>query len=640
MGKTHEVEVFILGLSRSIRSKNLLEDITSRGHKASFFEGEDLRFSELSSFQKYQNERLYWLDRDLSGGEIGCALSHYKIIQSISQKKIPLALILEDDALLNEDFDGWIFHLIEYLSTKKTPLIIPLFYSNLTVNRFGRKKFAKLADKKFLIQPSRPTYGTVGYLLNLSAADVISNTPQKFVSTADWPAEWQSRVTFLVPSKKLLTHSGELNSLIDEGRVLSQRFGNVRNRNRNFGLISDYLSQLKNLYRIAYFFEEYSPNKLFYFKTMELLQYRFPTSFRFFYKRIDLPGDLSWISSIKKITRAHKYAYWMLIRPVLLKRFATWFRSVVGRIRILGRLTRLDYIYRKFIKKGDNLSASIRKDSIEILKLVETKLNPIQSEYLFETGEVPATFALVVTIFNQSRDELQRCLHGIEAQKLYPNEVIWIDGGSTNSETKLWFHELKNKGFNIEKIFSENMSIKFFTIPNIGICKTRNFALNLAESRYIVFHDPDDELGENFFSNLNKVAVRNLSAQVIYPNAIIRNPVGKQINYWETGPFEAGQLIVANRIPATSCVDRAFLICLGGFRESMELGMEDWDLWVRASIAGAVGIHAPEAEYYYTENHPTGRSIQLSAHEEEQRRKVLIYARTLLLKKLGNVVNK
>jgi hypothetical protein len=152
----------------------------------------------------------------------------------------------------------------------------------------------------------------------------------------------------------------------------------------------------------------------------------------------------------------------------------------------------------------------------------------------------------------------------------------------------------------------------------------------------LVFHDPDDEISRNFFSEIEKVILRNINAQIVFPNVIIRNAKGKTVNYWQTGPFEIEALLSANTLPATSCIDRGLFLSLGGYRIEMEDGMEDWDLWVRAAIAGAVAIPAQKAEYSYTEFHPKSRTVNLQPYEEKQKLAILINAYSIVLRKLND----
>ena len=46
-----------------------------------------------------------WWNRDLTPGEIGCALSHYQLIEGAYNSGYENVLILEEDFYLNKDFD-------------------------------------------------------------------------------------------------------------------------------------------------------------------------------------------------------------------------------------------------------------------------------------------------------------------------------------------------------------------------------------------------------------------------------------------------------------------------------------------------------------------------------------------------------
>lgn len=108
-------KVFIINLKRRTdRRQNMIERIGRAGLRCpvEFVEAVDAKELPPDPGDAYRpylqwedpgsdNE---WYQRPLKMGEIGCSLSHYRVWQQIQREKIERALILEDDAILSENF--------------------------------------------------------------------------------------------------------------------------------------------------------------------------------------------------------------------------------------------------------------------------------------------------------------------------------------------------------------------------------------------------------------------------------------------------------------------------------------------------------------------------------------------------------
>lgn len=86
------------------------------------------------------------------------------------------------------------------------------------------------------------------------------------------------------------------------------------------------------------------------------------------------------------------------------------------------------------------------------------------------------------------------------------------------------------------------------------------------------------------------------SCGVIYGDVMVH---GRKTTVWRTGPFDAALLTRTNSIPVTSAIRTRLFRSLGGFRSEFALGYEDWDLWTRASRAGALATKVPVPVYHY-----------------------------------------
>lgn len=113
--------------------------------------------------------------RHLSNGELGCNLSHHFIYQDIVNKNIKYSLILEDDALINNDLPDFINSI---LNSNLNWDVIILGYSKVNkeefkridiMNPIGRFLF-KFKNYKIGKVCKNYTVGTVGYLISKEGA--------------------------------------------------------------------------------------------------------------------------------------------------------------------------------------------------------------------------------------------------------------------------------------------------------------------------------------------------------------------------------------------------------------------------------------------------------------------------------------
>ncbi len=94
-----------------------------------FFESVDGRGFDVANHPAHNTlKRRLYFGRDLKGGEMGCLLSHAGIYQKMVDENIPIALILEDDVELYEEFTPVLkalesgpqdFEMIRFLGSKK-----------------------------------------------------------------------------------------------------------------------------------------------------------------------------------------------------------------------------------------------------------------------------------------------------------------------------------------------------------------------------------------------------------------------------------------------------------------------------------------------------------------------------------------
>lgn len=151
----------------------------------------------------------YFPDEDrLSPGEVGCYASHLQVAQIISAEQVPLALVIEDDAILEDDFLAVLREAIEnlppdwnflHLSGKAAHAVKP-------IGEVGRHR---------IVRYSRIPTGTVAYLINFEGArKLLRPMPRRWPFDTDVRQPWQFGLDVYGISPPIVDHDDSLESAI------------------------------------------------------------------------------------------------------------------------------------------------------------------------------------------------------------------------------------------------------------------------------------------------------------------------------------------------------------------------------------------------------------------------------------------
>ena len=141
---------------------------------------------ELSSKEKRNavNRFRWWCaqGRKIRDGEIGCALSHYKIYKRMINEGMDFACILEDDNVYSDNFKEVVNNVTRVINPLEPQVIL---LSNRTKE--------KHTSKDFLIMPARRDSGTFSYVITKVAAKRILDANLPMHVPCDYWRRWVSR---------------------------------------------------------------------------------------------------------------------------------------------------------------------------------------------------------------------------------------------------------------------------------------------------------------------------------------------------------------------------------------------------------------------------------------------------------------
>ncbi len=129
------------------------------------------------------------------------------------------------------------------------------------------------------------------------------------------------------------------------------------------------------------------------------------------------------------------------------------------------------------------------------------------------------------------------------------------------------------------------------------LAETRNAGAALAETEWLIFLDADDELEAGYVEALRRSGADLRAPAVRY--VLEGQPVPEPITYHERNIDRINPCVIG------TAVRRDLFDRVGGFWN--ERAFEDWSLFRRCWLAGAVLEHVPDAVYRATVN-PAGRN--------------------------------
>jgi glycosyl transferase family 25 len=223
------IQTFIISLPKDKKRREYLgsqlQKLDIPFSIANAVHGASLSAEELeASYDREKAVRLF--NRELSKGEIGCALSHVSIYKKMVAENIPYALILEDDAsILDDDLSATLSRLAQAY-THQTPVAVLLNH----VPRYDGNKKTEL-DGGHCIYDAYRGVCAHGYFITQAAAEVLAKNLYPVYVVADKWEYFQERyiqVKALVPYSIGLT-SASLSSSIDAMGVRAKKMVSGRN---------------------------------------------------------------------------------------------------------------------------------------------------------------------------------------------------------------------------------------------------------------------------------------------------------------------------------------------------------------------------------------------------------------------------
>lgn len=185
------VEALIIGLEHNYRGTELEEQLGAYGVPFKRVPGVivDALPGTLADYVDQKAARVLQR-RELTKGEVGCALAHRNAWSALLASDAPFALVFEDDARLTHEPIG---DDVQSVLATDDPVVVQLgSQSDYTV---VSRRSRPVGDVYPTIVPAP---GAWAYALNRAAAEVLLENGAPVASVSDWPARVAHKVAFHV----------------------------------------------------------------------------------------------------------------------------------------------------------------------------------------------------------------------------------------------------------------------------------------------------------------------------------------------------------------------------------------------------------------------------------------------------------
>lgn len=174
--------------------------------------------------------------------------------------------------------------------------------------------------------------------------------------------------------------------------------------------------------------------------------------------------------------------------------------------------------------------------------------------------------SVIITCYNYG-EFIDEAIQSVEQQSFKDYEIIIIDDCSTDEFTKA-------RMCDIPKQYPHKViALK----KNVGVAKARNIAIEQARGEYIICLDSDDILVHTCLKKMYNI-IKLGEYDIV--GSFYKKIGADTFNVKTIDKFDKYKICIDNQIPISSLFKKKDWKEIGGFRENMEEGREDYDFWL------------------------------------------------------------
>ena len=186
---------------------------------------------------------------------------------------------------------------------------------------------------------------------------------------------------------------------------------------------------------------------------------------------------------------------------------------------------------------------------------------------------------------------LNQCLESIFSQTLKPKQILLIDDGSIDAETR-----------DVISKYRSNPLVDIIENSKKGLTACCNIAINKAVGSFLIRLDADDFLDPKAIEILYSKIIENQEIVLVSPDYWLVNDLGKKIGAYERLSFEQ-EVTVFDRPSHGACtlIRKEFLLEIGGYDENIPK-QDGVDVWLSAITSNKLVANVREKLFYYRQH--------------------------------------
>lgn len=191
-------------ITRHLKTKTQLRSARMNGCRVSAVQGRQVPSNLAAYFFAEGN-----VDSPLSTGEIGCYASHLKVAREVVERRLPYALVLEDDAIIPVSLQGALDEVL-----RSVPEQWDLVHLSNDPS-YAYRPLKRLNGNRHLVRYSRVPFGAVGYLISARGArKLLAPIVRTWPIDTDFRQPWRFDIQVFGVVPKLISHDDSLGSVL------------------------------------------------------------------------------------------------------------------------------------------------------------------------------------------------------------------------------------------------------------------------------------------------------------------------------------------------------------------------------------------------------------------------------------------
>lgn len=225
--------------------------------------------------------------------------------------------------------------------------------------------------------------------------------------------------------------------------------------------------------------------------------------------------------------------------------------------------------------------------------------------------------SIIIPCYNQGH-YVKEAVESALSQTYMNIEIVCVNDGSTDNSAEV-----------LENLAKKYKQIVFFNErENHGVVYARNMAIQAASGEYILPLDADDKIEPAYVEKAVKILEENPKIGIVYCEARF---FGTQNGVWKLPEFNLDRMLYENTIFCCAMFRKTDFQKAGGYKEYMNHGYEDWDLWLSFVEQGLEVYRIDEILFNYRKYKEKSRSNRCKNHMTEIYKNILKHHANLFL---------